>query len=173
MVTASIEAYYKVETSYPSRAMRFFLFPFVSFPFLYARVFPLPLPSPFDFRLPRARFHSTLSSSQPFFPQFFFFHFLPLTAFPPISLCSTFPDFFDLTSLRSCSSYSTSVLYFLLLFNYNLFLRKDCSTIDHLVYTKSLSVIFPDVISERTVFAHIRIFLQCTCTYIQKYRARP
>lgn len=157
MVTASIEAYYKVETSYPSRAMRFFLFPFVSFPFLYARVFPLPLPSPFDFRLPRARFHSTLSSSQPFFPQFFFSHFLPLTAFPPISLCSTFPDFFDLTSLRSCSSYSTSVLYFLLLFNYNLFFRKDCSTIDHLAYIRTNRICRYTYIFTTYLYVHTKI----------------
>lgn len=57
MVTASIEAYYKVETGYPPRATRFFPFPFVSFSslfstpaFLFFSFFPLtppPLPPPY------------------------------------------------------------------------------------------------------------------------------
>lgn len=126
MVTASIEAYYKVETNYPPRATRFFLFPFVSFPFLHARVsppflFPFPFPSiaAISVSVSRFRFRSTLFHvvppslrSQSFFSFFFLSHYFPLAAFSSISLCSSFPDFADLTSFTLVhSSYSTSVRY--------------------------------------------------------------
>lgn len=98
MVTASIEAYYKVETSYPSRAMRFFLFPFVSFPFLYARVFPLPF------------LHLSTSASLAL-------AFIPLCRRPSPSS----RNFFLLFSPSHCISSNFPVLYFPRLLRPNLF----------------------------------------------------
>ena len=127
MVTASIEAYYKVETNYPPRATRFFLFPFVSFPFLHARVSPFSLflssfPSiaaisvsvALGFAPLCSLFHplsalNLLSLSLPLFPSGCVFFNFPVFQFSRLHR----PNLFYACTL---SSYSTSVRYVFLCF---------------------------------------------------------
>lgn len=140
MVTASIEAYYKVETNYPPRATRFFLFP--SFPFLFSTpAFP-PFPSFFlhSLRSPRSPSpsRSVFASLCPLFSLLSIFSLslsISLPLFPSGSVFFNFPVFQfprlrrpNLLYAPTLSSYSTSVRYVFscfLSYDFSLFAKKQ------------------------------------------------